>query len=74
MRSASLVMRRPEATLGHGPETFEAEWLGGLGFSLPLARAVIVAGGGDVTSGHAPDGRLHWISVHLAVAGAQTTR
>jgi len=72
--TASLVMRRPEATVGHGTGTFEAEWLGGLGFSLPLARAVIVAGGGDVSSGHASDGRLQWISVRLAVAGAQTTR
>jgi signal transduction histidine kinase len=72
--TASLVVRRPEATRGHGTETFEAEWLGGLGFSLPLARAVIVAGGGDVTSGHAPDGRLQWINVRLAVAAAPTSR
>lgn len=72
-QNAKLVARRSEAATRNGSETFEAEWLGGLGFSLPLARAVIAAGGGEVTSGHAPDGRLDSISVRLAVA-ARTSR
>ena len=63
----AAARRRDARTAG---ETFDAEWLGGLGFSLPLARAVIAAGGGDVTSAHAADGRLQSISVRLAVAAS----
>jgi hypothetical protein len=43
---------------------FDAEWLGGLGFSLPLARAIIESAGGVVWSHHA-DGRLAGIGLEL---------
>ncbi len=66
--AATVVARRPGAPSGDAGGTFAAEWLGGLGFSLPLARAVIAGGGGDVTSTHSADGRLQGISVRLAVA------
>ena len=65
--TATVDARRPGAPSGDAGGTFSAEWLGGLGFSLPLARAVIASGGGDVTSTHAADGRLQAISVRLAV-------
>jgi signal transduction histidine kinase len=64
---ATIVASRIGAP-GEDVGTFEAEWLGGLGFSLPLARAVIAGGGGGVGSTHAADGRLQAISVRLAVA------
>lgn len=64
---ATIVASRIGAP-GNDVGTFEAEWLGGLGFSLPLARAVITGGGGAVGSIHAADGRLQAISVRLAVA------
>lgn len=64
----TVVMRRT----GDGPpadaRAFDAEWLGGLGFSLPLARAIVSAAGGDVRSTQSPDGRLASIGVILAVA------
>jgi signal transduction histidine kinase len=65
--AATIAARRPGAVAEAGG-TFAAEWLGGLGFSLPLARAVLAGGGGDVTSTHSADGRLQAISVRLAVA------
>lgn len=43
---------------------FDAEWLGGLGFSLPLARAIIESADGVVWSHHA-DGRLVGIGIEL---------
>ena len=64
---ATIVASRI-GTPGDDVGTFEAEWLGGLGFSLPLARAIIAGGGGAVGSTHAADGRLQAISVRLAVA------
>ena len=63
----TVVARRPGAAYPELAETFEAEWLGGLGFSMPLARAVIAAGGGTVASTQA-DGRLQAVSVRLVVA------
>ena len=45
--AATVVARRTGAPSGDGGGTFAAEWLGGLGFSLPLARAVIAGGGGE---------------------------
>jgi signal transduction histidine kinase len=72
--AATVVVRRPGAPSGEVSGTFAAEWLGGLGFSLPLARAVIAGGGGDVTSTHSADGRLQGISVRLAVARPQPSR
>lgn len=64
----TVVMRRtgelPPADAG----AFDAEWLGGLGLSLPLARAIVAAGGGDVRSTQSADGRLASIAVTLAVA------
>jgi len=71
---ATVAARRPYAASCHAGGTFDAEWLGGLGFSLPLARAVIAGGGGDVTSTHSADGRLQAISVRLAVAHPQPPR
>lgn len=70
----TVVARRPGTPGGGDAETFDAEWLGGLGFSLPLARAVIVAGGGAVASTHAADGRLEAVSVRLAVARPSQSR
>ena len=50
-----------------GPDSsFDAEWLGGLGFSLPVARAVIESAGGAVWSEHA-QGRLVGIGVELPI-------
>ena len=66
--AATVVARRHGASSGEADGTFAAEWLGGLGFSLPLARAVIAGGGGEVTSAHSADGRLQGISVRLAAA------
>ena len=63
---ATIVASRIGAS-GDEVGTFEAEWLGGLGFSLPLARAVIAGGGGTAGSTHAADGRLQAISVRLPV-------
>lgn len=64
----TVVMRRtgelPPAPAG----AFDAEWLGGLGFSLPLARAIVAAAGGDVRSLQSADGRLASIGVTLAAA------
>jgi signal transduction histidine kinase len=47
---------------------FDAEWLGGLGFSLPLARAILESAGGVVWSHHA-GGRLAGIGVELPARG-----
>jgi signal transduction histidine kinase len=47
---------------------FDAEWLGGLGFSLPLARAIIESAGGSVWSHH-DGGRLAGIGVELPARG-----
>jgi len=66
--TVTVVARRPGAARVDHPETFDAEWLGGLGFSMPLARAVIAAGGGAVASTQSADGRLQAVSVRLAVA------
>jgi signal transduction histidine kinase len=65
--TATVDARRAGAPSVDVGGTFGAEWLGGLGFSLPLARAVIASSGGDVTSAHSTDGRLQAISVRLAV-------
>lgn len=64
----TIVARVPGTSHVDHAETFDAEWLGGLGFSMPLARAVILAGGGAVASTHSADGRLQVVSVRLAVA------
>lgn len=63
-----VVARRETATVDDAADTFDAEWLGGLGFGLPLARAVIVRGGGTISSALAPDGRLGLIIVTLVAA------
>ena len=65
--TVTVVARKPGAAGPELDETFEAEWLGGLGFSMPLARAVIAAGGGTVAS-TLVDGRLQAVSVRLVVA------
>jgi len=49
---------------------FDAEWLGGLGFSLPLARAIIESVGGVVWSHH-DGGRLAGIGIELPARDAQ---
>lgn len=72
--AATVVARRSGAASFDAGGTFHAEWLGGLGFSLPLARAVITGSGGDVTSAHSADGRLQVVSVQLAVARPQPPR
>ena len=66
--ATTVVARRDGAPSGEAGGSFAAEWLGGLGFSLPLARAVIAGGGGEVTSTHSADGRLQGICVRLAAA------
>ena len=45
-------------------DDFDAEWLGGLGFSLPLARAIIESAGGLLWSHH-DAGRLAGIGIEL---------
>ena len=65
--TAATIVASRIGTSGDDVGTFEAEWLGGLGFSLPLAHAVIAGAGGAVGSTHAADGRLQAISVRLAV-------
>jgi two-component system OmpR family sensor kinase len=72
--AATVVARRNGAPAADDDGTFAAEWLGGLGFSLPLARAVIAAGGGGLTSTHAADGRLQAITARLAVARPEPSR
>lgn len=64
----TIVMRRTADTASIGHTAFDAQWLGGLGFSLPLAHAVVTGGGGEVRSRQSADGRLTSISVHLTVA------
>lgn len=66
--AVTLVARRPGAR-APDRDRFDAEWVGGLGFSMPLARAALEAAGARVASRHADDGRLLAISVRLA-AGA----
>jgi signal transduction histidine kinase len=63
-----VVARRESAPADSAADTFDAEWLGGLGFGLPLARAVIERGGGTIRSAPAADGRLGVISVTLVAA------
>lgn len=53
----------PESASG-----FAAEWVGGAGFALPLARAAIERAGGRVCSTDASDGRLGAFSVSLVPA------
>jgi signal transduction histidine kinase len=53
---------------------FDAEWVGGVGFALPLARAVIECAGGDVRSVAASDGRFGGFSVSLVPAPRETPR
>ena len=72
--AAMIVARRSGAPRVGRAETFDAEYLGGLGFSMPLARAVIAAGGGSVTSTQSTDGRLEAVSVRLAVARPSPAR
>ncbi len=72
--AATVVACRPGAGSFDRGATFDAEWLGGLGFSLPVARAVITGSGGEVTSAHSADGRLQAVSVQLAVAHPQPSR
>lgn len=64
----TITARRESATLPERPETFDAEWLGGLGFGLPLARAVVERGGGSINSTVAGDGRLGAVIVTLVAA------
>lgn len=64
----TIVMGRTADGHADASDTFDAQWLGGLGFTLPLAHAVVAGGGGDVRSTQSPDGRLTSISIHLAVA------
>lgn len=66
--AVTLVARRPGTEAPDG-DRFDAEWVGGLGFSMPLARAALEAAGARLASRHADDGRLLAISVRLA-AGA----
>lgn len=51
-----------------GATGFEAEWIGGVGFALPLARAAIERAGGRVWSAEASDGRFGAFSVSLVPA------
>jgi signal transduction histidine kinase len=53
----------PESATG-----FDAEWVGGVGFALPLARAAIERAGGQVCSADASDGRFGAFSVSLVQA------
>ena len=47
---------------------FDAEWVGGVGFALPLARAAIERAGGAIRSVTASDGRFGGFSVSLMPA------
>lgn len=47
---------------------FDAEWVGGVGFALPLARAAIERAGGEVRSATASDGRFGGFSASLLPA------
>jgi signal transduction histidine kinase len=71
------VMAADDRVLVHGqradaaPESargFGAEWVGGVGFALPLARAAIERAGGRVCSADAADGRFGAFSVSLVPA------
>ncbi len=71
---ATLVIRRGTTSANPSRGTFDAEWIGGQGFALPLASAVVAAGGGSVTSAESRDRRLEAISVTLAVARPSSRR
>jgi hypothetical protein len=66
--TATLDARRSAAAPDDTGPGFEAGWPGGLGFSLPLADAVVARGGGTVIASASADGRLQSVSVQLAVA------
>ena len=48
--------------------TFDAELMGGVGFALPLARAIVEAGGGQLTSRRDAQGRVDAVTLLLAPA------
>ena len=66
--TATLDARRSAAAPDDTGRGFDAGWPGGLGFSLPLAHAVVARGGGTVIASVSADGRLQSVSVQLAVA------
>jgi hypothetical protein len=75
--ASAPVLAFPHRLLVHGqradaaPECasgFGAEWVGGVGFALPLARAAIERAGGQVRSADASDGRFGAFSVSLVPA------
>lgn len=65
--------RRADAAPAAGTG-FDAEWVGGVGFALPLARAVIERAGGQVWSVAASDGRFGGFSVSLVPAAQAPPR
>lgn len=65
--TVTMVARRAQSD-APASDGFAAEWIGGNGFSLPLAKAIVERGGGRLASSLARDGRLGAISVTLAAA------
>jgi len=65
-----IAIRRGDRPDADPSGDFDAELMGGLGFALPLARAVIEAGAGTVASRRDAQGRLDAVTVRLAGAAA----
>ena len=65
---ARIAIRRGDRPDADPSGAFDAELMGGLGFALPLARAVVEAGGGTLASRRDPQGRLDAVTVQLAAA------
>jgi len=65
---ARIAIRRGDRPDADPSGTFDAELMGGLGFALPLARAVVEAGGGTIASRRDVQGRLDAVTVQLAAA------
>jgi hypothetical protein len=63
-----ISIRRGDRPDADPSGTFDAELMGGLGFALPLARAIVEAGGGQLTSRRDAQGRLDAVTLLLAPA------
>jgi signal transduction histidine kinase len=63
-----ISIRRGDRPDADPSGTFDAELMGGLGFALPLARAIVEAGGGRLTSRRDAQGRVDAVTLLLAPA------
>jgi signal transduction histidine kinase len=66
--TARVAIRRGDRPDADPAAGFDAELMGGLGFALPLARAVVESSGGRLASRRDGQGRLDAVTVQLAAA------